>query len=179
MMNKKYLIGPLLAMLLVAFLPMDSVGQDAINWVSIEEAEKKAAEDGKKILVDMYTDWCGWCKRMDAVTYTDEEVIAYINENYHAVKFDAEQKDPVEVVGHTFNFVPQGRRGYHELAASLLQGKMSYPTTTFLTSDFKLIYNVPGFMDAGKMGNILAFTQEEAFEHTTFPDYVAAKNKAN
>ena len=102
MMNKRYLIGPLLVMLLVAFLPMDSVGQDAINWVSIEEAEEKAAEDGKKILVDMYTDWCGWCKRMDAVTYTDEKVIAYINENYHAVKFDAEQKDTVEVVGHSF-----------------------------------------------------------------------------
>ncbi|MEM9932854.1 MAG: DUF255 domain-containing protein [Bacteroidota bacterium] len=166
-------------LLLTGFLPLESLGQESINWVSIEVAEEKAAEDGKKILIDMYTDWCGWCKRMDAVTYTNEQVISFINENFHAVKFDAEQKEEVEVAGHTFKFVPQGRRGYHELAASLLQGQLSYPTTTFLSSDFKLIYNVPGFLDAKKMGNILAFTQEEAFKHTTFPEFEAAKNKAN
>ena len=87
-MNKRYLIGPLLVMLLVAFLPMDSVGQDAINWVSIEEAEEKAAEDGKKILVDMYTDWCGWCKRLSAAVFNQEEFKEWAAENVILLELD-------------------------------------------------------------------------------------------
>ncbi|MEL6592072.1 MAG: DUF255 domain-containing protein, partial [Bacteroidota bacterium] len=77
--------------------PLDT--NEEVNWVSIEEAAEKASQDGKKILIDMYTDWCGWCKRMDATTYADPAVVKYINDNYHAVKFDAESKEAVTING--------------------------------------------------------------------------------
>ena len=137
--------------------------QAKVNWISIEEAVTLAEKDGKKILVDMYTDWCGWCKRMDATTYRNEEVINYINEHYHAVKFDGEYKGEIEIKGRTFKFVPSGRRGYHELAASLMQGKMSYPTTVFLDENIQLLTSVPGYQQAPQLMPILAYFGENAY----------------
>lgn len=140
--------------------------QAKVNWISIEEAVKLSEKDGKKILVDMYTDWCGWCKRMDATTYKNEEVVKYINEHYHAVKFDGEHKGEIVIKGRTFKFVPNGRRGYHELAASLMQGKMSYPTTVFLDENIQLLTAVPGYQQAPQLMPILAYFGENAYKDT-------------
>ncbi|MEM7659951.1 MAG: thioredoxin family protein, partial [Bacteroidota bacterium] len=83
------------------FRPADSPppAKEEINWISVEEAAALSAQDGKKLIIDLYTDWCGWCKRMDRDTYAKAEVIRYINEHYHAVKFNAEQKESVTVGG--------------------------------------------------------------------------------
>lgn len=151
--------------------------KEEINWISMEEAVKLAEEDGKKILVDVYTDWCGWCKKMDQSTYSDMRNVSYINEHFHAVKFDAEQREPITIGDKTYEFVASGRRGYHELAAELLRGRLSYPTTSFLNSDFTPLYNVPGYIDAQKMNTILSFTQEEAYKTQDFQAYEAAKTK--
>ncbi|RMG18380.1 MAG: DUF255 domain-containing protein, partial [Bacteroidetes bacterium] len=82
--------------------PAPTAAQPQINWVSIEEAAKLAQQDGKKILIDVYTDWCGWCKKMDKATYANAEVANYINANFHAVKFNAEQREEVVLKGKTF-----------------------------------------------------------------------------
>ena len=88
-----------------------------------EEAVQKASTEAspKKLFIDVYTDWCGWCKKMDKDTFQNAEVAAYMSENFYMVKLDAEQKEPIEFKGKTYNFVATGRRGYHELAAALLQ----------------------------------------------------------
>jgi len=44
-----------------------------VNWMTFEEAEIKYQEEKRKIFVDVYTDWCGWCKKMDANTFNEEE----------------------------------------------------------------------------------------------------------
>lgn len=145
---------------------------ETVNWISIEEAEARAAKDGKKILVDVYTDWCGWCKVMDKQTYTDPEVVNLINDHFHAVKLDAEQRENIQVKGYTFKFVDQGRRGYHEFAAALLNGQMQYPSTVFLESNLNPLYIVPGYIKAKMMGQILAYTQEEAYkENIPFEEF--------
>lgn len=50
-----------------------------IRWYSIEEAvelnSKSKAKDKKKFFIDVYTDWCGWCKKMDANTFTDPVIV--------------------------------------------------------------------------------------------------------
>ena len=112
--------------------------------MSIEEAYALTLTEStpKKIFIDVYTDWCGWCKRMDKATFQNPEVAAYMNEHYYNVKFDAEQKESIEILGNTFEFVPQGSRGYHELAAALLNGKMSYPTVVFMNPKFEMLKNI-------------------------------------
>src|SRR6476620_4757887 len=67
--------------------------KDEIKWMNWNDAMALSQKSPKKIFVDTYTDWCGWCKRMDASTFTDTAVAHYINKNYYAVKLNAENKD--------------------------------------------------------------------------------------
>ena len=64
-----------------------------INWISIEEAEIANKKEPRKVFIDVYTDWCGWCKKMDASTFEDPQIIKYLNENYYCVKLDGEDKN--------------------------------------------------------------------------------------
>ena len=149
---------------------------ETIEWLNMEEAVKRADKDGKKILIDVYTDWCGWCKRMDATTYEDPAVIKYVREHYHAVKFDAEQHDEVTIHGAVYKWQQAGtRNGVHELAYKMLNGEMSYPTTVFAYSRMDtLIASVPGYLDAAQMHAYLRYFQDEAFKkNIRFEQYLA------
>ncbi len=76
----------------------------------------------------MYTEWCGWCKKMDKSTFVDSTVAVYLAANYYPVKFDAEQKEDLVFAGQTFKFIKEGGRGSHQFAVALLDGKMGYPS---------------------------------------------------
>lgn len=118
----------------------------AINWMSWEEAMTASAEQPKKIFIDVYTDWCGWCKRMDANTFTDEAVIDYMNENFYAVKFDAEGKGDKEYKGRKLVYrADAGRRGVHELAIVLLNGRLGYPSFVYLDEQQDPLKVSPGY----------------------------------
>ncbi len=143
-----------------------------INWLTVEEAYAKSKENpNKKILIDVYTDWCGWCKRMDKATYENPEIVNYINQNYYAVKFNAEQKGDISILDNTFKFVASGQRGYHELAAALLDGKMSYPSTVFLDENFQLIQPVAGYLEPAAFEPILHFLATDAYKNGSWEDF--------
>jgi thioredoxin-related protein len=142
-----------------------------IKWLSIEDAYAQNKENPKKILVDVYTDWCGWCKRMDKTTYENPEIIRYINENYYPVKLDGEDKNDITILDNTFKFVQSGRNGYHELAAALLDGKLSYPTTVFLDESFQMIQPVPGYLDAAGIEPILWFFASDAYKNSDWDSF--------
>lgn len=147
------------------------VSEEKINWITLEEADKLRQQEPRKILIDVYTNWCGWCKRMDATTFSDPKVVSYINANYYAVKLDAEQRDPITLGGKTYEFVPNGRRGYHEIANELLQGKMSYPTTVFLDEGMNMIQPVAGYLDAQTIQPILEYLAENAYKETPWEEW--------
>ena len=149
------------------------LAQEKIQWMSIEEAYALTLNDEnpKKIFVDVYTDWCGWCKRMDKATFQNPEVAAYMNEHYYNVKFDAEQKESIEILGNTFEFVPQGSRGYHELAAALLNGKMSYPTVVFMNPKFEMLSPVPGYQEATPFLKVATFFGDDIYQTVPWEEY--------
>src|SRR4029077_8260112 len=99
-----------------------------IHWMDFETAVKLSKAHPKKIIIDVYTSWCGWCKLMDATTYQDPEIIDYLNKTCYAVRLDAETKDTFHFGGHVF-FNPGTKGAVNELAYSLLDGKLGYPTT--------------------------------------------------
>ena len=146
---------------------------DKINWMSFEEAVKLNETKPKKIFIDVFTDWCGWCTKMDQTTFVDKDVVAYMNENFYAVKFNAEQTELIEFSGYTFtNKNPNGaRKGTHELAQALLQGKMSYPSYVFMSENNQLITVVPGYIEAYNFLYILKYIGSDAFKTQSWEEY--------
>jgi thioredoxin-related protein len=142
-----------------------------INWISVAEATEKMKTQKRKIFVDIYTDWCGWCKKMDQSTFSDKNIVKYINENYYAIHFDAEQKNDVIWNGKTYKFVAQGNRGYHELAAEWMGGRMSYPTTIYADENYGLIQAIPGYLETEKFDKIIHYFGTDSHKKTPWETY--------
>ena len=150
-----------------------SIGQDSekVKWYTIEEAEELTKTEPRKLFIDVYTDWCGWCKKLDKETFTDPVIANILNTEFYAVKFDAESKEPIEFMGHTFINKGTGTRGTHQLAAALLQGKMSYPSAAYMNERLELLFAVPGYFSAKDIEPLLHFISSDSYQTTDFQKY--------
>ncbi|MFC2124146.1 thioredoxin family protein [Bacteroidota bacterium] len=153
--------------------------QDQINWHSIEEVQNLAKNEPRMVFVDVYTDWCGWCKKMDATTFKDPKIIKQLNKNFYAVKLDGEGLETITFKDKPYKFVPQGRKGYHELAAVLMNGKMSYPTTVYLDEGLNLIQPIAGYMTVESLEPILIFLGEAHYKNKTWEEFLAQNYTQN
>lgn len=132
--------------------PVKDKPSEGINWVTIEEAQELAKENPKKVIMDVYTDWCGWCKKMDKTTFADEEVVEYVNEHFYAVKFNAEKNESFDFKGQEFTN-PQFTK------ALRVSG---YPTVVFFAEDFSRFQPVSGYRKADEFLKMLeTFNQAE------------------
>lgn len=166
---KKILV--LLGFMMVFSTSAQEENSETINWMSMEEAQAAAEKEPRKLIIDVYTDWCGWCKRMDKTTFSHPVVAEYVNKNFYAVKFNAEQKDSLQFKGKTFKYIGQGRRGYNELAALLLNGKMSYPSIVYLDESLNMIQPIPGYMDAKQFEEVINFIGDDYFKTISYEDF--------
>lgn len=156
----------------IIFLSLQlSANAQHINWLTFEEAIEKNKEAPKNILIDVYTNWCGFCKKMDRETYENKEIAKLINKNFYAVKLNAEQREAITYKDKTFTFVENGRRGYHQFAAGLLQGKMSYPSTVFLDKNEAIIDKIPGYLTPDVMEKILVYVGNNMYKDTSFEKF--------
>jgi thioredoxin-related protein len=128
----------------------------------MQYALKNAEKNDRIILIDFYTDWCGWCKVMDKKTYTDSHIIQYLNQKFYAVKFDAEGKDTVEYKGKEYSYVPSLQ--CNQFAYKLLNGNMGYPTTVFMNATGEVLSPVPGYLDAPTLESLLRYYGERNHE---------------
>ncbi len=174
---KLVLIIPILLLISLSGFKGHDTSQEkpGVKWFTIEEVQQLTKKEPRKVYIDMYTDWCKWCKVMEQNTFTDARVIKMLNTKFYAVRFDAEGKEPVEFQGKTYKFVPKGRNGYHELAAVLMKGKLSYPTSVFLDDNLNLITPLPGYVDADKMAPILDFIGNDHYKDITYQEFLARK----
>ncbi|HBZ66330.1 MAG TPA: thioredoxin [Bacteroidales bacterium] len=160
--------------LLISLLSVQgqSTGDQKIEWLTFQEAIKRNATNPKKIFIDVFTDWCGWCKRMDATTFKDSTVVMTFNKYFHAVKLDAEGNDTVVFSGYTFiNPNPGGKRSTHQLAAALLQGKMSYPSFVILDDSNRMLTTLPGFQPVERIIPVLNFFGENNYKKMSWEQY--------
>jgi len=126
--------------------PSKPIDNSAIHWYTIEEALAANEEEPKKIFIDMYTDWCGWCRVMDQKTFTNQDVITKLNTDYYPVKFNAEQEAPVTFKGYDYKFIPSGRKGIHGLAYTLLDQQPSYPSFVVLDKNLDRLNIIKGYL---------------------------------
>ena len=129
--------------------------QEQIQWMKFEEAIAANAKNPKMILVDVYTDWCSWCKKMDKNTYLNQAIIKQLNEDFYFIKLNAETKDSIFFDNKMFTY--QAQYKVNELALALLNGQMSYPSTVFLDEKFALLTVVPGYLTPKDLSPILTY----------------------
>ncbi len=168
--TSKYLV--LLALCFLFGLPLLWGQEESINWMTWEEAMIANEKEPRKKYVDVYTDWCGYCKKMDATTFKDPDVIKYINENFYPIKFNAEQKGEITFNGFTFKYVKNNsKRGYHQLAQSLLNGKLGYPSFVLLDEEDAKILLSPGYKTKDMVMKELQFAHLEKYKVQSFKDF--------
>jgi len=148
-----------------------SWGQDKIDWMTLPEALKLQQFENKKIVIDLYTDWCSWCKKMDQSTFSEEIIVKLINDNYLPVKFNAEQKGDIEFQGNMYKYVRYGHKGYHELAAELTRNRLSYPTIVFLDEDLNVIQALRGYQNSARFEQILAYFAQNLHKTTPWQQF--------
>lgn len=169
-MKKLQLLSVFIFMLMMTAVK----AQKSIDWISIEELEAVVAKDPKPVFIDVYTDWCGWCKRMDKSTFIDPGFVEYVNKNYYAVKLDGEEKKTLSYRGETFKFIDSGRRGYNELAAGFLQNILSYPTYVILDKELTPLQSFKGYRTAKEFLPIIVFLGEEHYKDTKWEEFLAS-----
>lgn len=160
-----------IGLIFCSLLATIATSQDEISWVSWEEGMELAKEENKKFIVDLYTEWCGWCKKMDATTFHDPFIVEYVNEHFIAIKFDAEQKTEIIFKGVTYKFSKGGRRGHHTLAAKITNGQLRYPTIVFLDENIEVIQAIPGFQKPPMLEQILTYFAEEHHKSVPWVSY--------
>jgi thioredoxin-related protein len=144
--------------------------ENEIEWLTWEEAQKRMAVSPKKVYVDIYTDWCGWCKVMEKKTFTNKHVIKYINDNFYAIRFNSEKDDNITFKGKLYTI----KNGFNELAVELMRGAMSYPTSIFFEENFANPQPVPGYLDIKNIQPILNYLGGNHQKTTPYQDYQKA-----
>lgn len=136
--------------------------KEDIKWLSFEEAMKLNAKKPQKIFVNVYTSWCGWCKKMDHATLTNSRITSYLNEKYYAVKLNAESNK-------TFRY--KDREITEKELAVKIFGATGYPTTVYLESNENVLTTVPGYLDVEILDKILHYYGENHYKTTTWEQF--------
>ena len=168
-----FFIGIFLTSIFFSFKPGESgtKGATSIKRMTMQEALNASKSKPKKIIVDIYTDWCGWCKKMDKDTYENTEIINYINTNYYPVKFNAERPGDINFKNKVFKLPDAGGRTTHEFTQVLMRQGSGYPTTCFMDEEQTVLQSIPGYIDSKMMNMIVKYFGGNHYKNTEWNMY--------
>ena len=148
-------------MLLIGFavifssFKLSSPTNSKLQWLTINDVQVKLNEQSKPVLIDLYTDWCHWCKVMDKKTYSNEKVISYLQEKFYVAKINAESKGNFTWKNKTYAYNQPYK--INDFALYLSNGQASFPTTVIIPDDGSPPIPIAGFIDPKEMEPILKF----------------------
>lgn len=158
---------------MVCIAGVTSAISQEIKWMTMNEALAAQKKQPKKIFMDAYTTWCGPCKLLDRNTFTNEDVIKYINKHYYPVKFNAEGTEEVKYREHTFtnpDYDPErkGRNSTHQFARAMkITG---YPSLIFFDEKGDLIGPIPGYRTPLQLELFLKLFVKEDYKKINTPE---------
>ncbi|WP_029034206.1 thioredoxin family protein [Salinimicrobium terrae] len=162
----------ILSIVILLFMAPAVVSQE-IRWMTMNDALEAQKKKPKKIFLDAYTTWCGPCKLLDKNTFSNEDVIKYINKHYYPVKFNAEGVEVVNYREHTFTnpeYDPlrKGRNSTHQFARAMkITG---YPSLVFFDEKGALIGPIPGYRNPHQLELFLKLFVDEDYKKINSPE---------
>ena len=149
-----------------------------VKWMDFKQAQEACKTQSKPLLIDFYTDWCGWCKHMMKTTYSDPNIASYINTYFYPVKFNAETHDTIEYQGVKYVNQSTVKKSTHDLTFKFLGQSISYPSTVFVGNNFQFNLLTQGYLEVKKLEPLLVFTVEGAFRTSSYDDFNKGFQKA-
>ena len=127
---------------------------DPINWVGSEVIY--TAIEGKKeySIIFFYTDWCGYCHRMDEYTFTDPTVAEILKQSFNCVRVNAESD--TTVVHFDSTLTGREMKSFYEVGG--------YPTTCIFKGDGEYLTKGIGYTNAVDFTNIINKTLNGDFD---------------
>ena len=144
--------------------PDKTAKSDKLSWMAFDAAAEKAKRENKHMIVDVYTTWCGWCKVMERQTYTNAEVVSYLNENFVLAKVNGESSAELHYKGEAMT----------ERTFARKVGVTGFPTTYFLKPDADIIGGAPGFIPPDNFIIYAKYVNTKWYEKGSPQEYLKA-----
>jgi thioredoxin-related protein len=167
---KTFITALLISLYVSSIQAQTSIPPSLVKWYSLQEALKLSETNPRPILLDVYTDWCSWCKFMMRTTYANKAIADYINANFYPAKFNAESFDTITFKGQKYGNRRIGSRPSHDLASILLDGKLSYPSVVFFDREGNKTV-IPGYKEAKDFEPILVYFAENVNRTASLDDF--------
>lgn len=190
----KFIFSALFAVALLSAAAQDKkpaatpapVVTEEVKWVTINDLPSLMAKEPRKVLIDVYTSWCGPCKMMMNTTFKDPAIVKYINEHFYAVKFNAEGNEVVNFKGYEFRndgYDPAragGRNSTHDLTLAIapVQTRIAYPTIVYFDENLNLLTPLQGYYQPAQMSPVLTYFGENKYKETDLNTYMNSATTA-
>jgi len=133
MKSKRMAVAALILLGIIAWASSSIAASSEIKWHSYEEGMALGKKLGKKVFIDFYADWCGFCRMMDRSTYQDASVIAILNRDFIPVKVHSDKEQEI----------------------ALRYDIRALPNIAFISEDGTRIGSVPGYIPSERLIEIL------------------------
>ena len=127
------LYGLWIVLCFVTFSPVCAEAAESINWQTYDKGIGLAKNDGKRVFLHFYANWCIYCRKMAKETFQDPSVIEYLNKNYISIRVDSDK----------------------DRRTASIYNVRALPSTWFLTKKGERIGNVPGYVSSKQLLEIL------------------------
>ena len=148
---------------------INTINHDKPGWMRMTDLKGKLKSEAKPVMIDLYTNWCYWCKVMDKTTYTNSKVISYINSHFYPVKLNAEDQEVVQWNDKDYNFNDSFK--VNDFAMYVTSGQPAFPTTVIFTDAHSEPVAVQGFLTTKEMEPILKYFGEGAYKKQDFTEF--------
>jgi len=142
---------------------------DKLEWMNMDELNVKKKSESKPVLIDLYTNWCYWCKVMDKKTYNNSKVVSYISEHFYPVKFDAESKEVIKWKNIDYNYNETYK--VNDFTLYITNGQPGFPTTVIVPDEKSDPIAIAGFLEPKELEPILKYFGEGAYKKQDYSTF--------
>lgn len=147
-----------------------------IQWVSFAQLEQVMKKQPKYIFIEVETDWCVYCKMLNKTTFTKNKVITALNQDFYALKLNAEHPQEIRFGGQKYPFITQSNgKGIQGLALALKA--QSYPSLLILSPDYQILHRHNGYIKAKKLAPLLSYLGKEKYKKQSWKEFILEYKK--